>query len=473
MHRKKARIVCTIGPASSSPETIKKLIQNGLNVARLNFSHGTHDDHRRIIQTVRSVAKELKTHVGILQDLCGPKIRLGILPDEGVLLIQGEEVALRSYGDYEEGVMPLSYPDIHKEVFAGEAILLADGLIELEVVRIHGDKVVCKIHNGGRVFSRKGVNLPNSKLSISAFSEKDRADLIMGLEEKVDFVAVSFVRTVEDLDEVKKLISQSKHKPKLIAKIEKPQAVANLESIIARVDAVMVARGDLGVEMPLERVPIIQKQIIKAVRSAGKPVITATQMLMSMVSSPRPTRGEVSDVANAIIDGTDAVMLSDESANGSYPVEACRMLATIADATEPYVGKNTAMDLSCIETRQDISFAVGRAAASLAEDINAAAIVAYTQSGFTAFAVAQFRPKCQILAMTANIDTCRQLTLCWGTKTVLLENFSQDYAEKMFEAAKTAAIQAGIANRGDKIVVTAGVPLGTTGSTTLLRVLDV
>jgi pyruvate kinase len=449
---------------------IRKLIENGMNVARLNFSHGTHDSHRETIQKVRSIANELGCYVGILQDLCGPKIRLGMLPEEGVQLIRNEEIALRSGDTYEEGVLPLHYPEIHKDVTPGESILLADGMRELKVLRIEGDKVICKIITGGQIYSRKGVNMPGSKLSVSAFSDKDREDLMMGLKENVDFVAMSFVRQASDLDEIKSIIAQADYKPKLIAKIEKPQAVANISEIVDAVDGIMVARGDLGVEVPLEHVPIIQKDIIEVARSKGKFSITATQMLMSMVSNPRPTRGEASDVANAILDGTDAVMLSDESANGKYPIEACATLGRIASATEPY-SKNRLLRTNNDDADVSATLAMGRAAGWLAGDIKAVAIVVYTESGFSARAVAQYRPNCGILALTPNENICNQLSLCWGTRAIQIEHY--DGTDELFRATRRTMLELGLAKKGDKIVLTAGVPLGIAGGTTMIRVLTI
>ena len=472
MNNRMAKVVCTIGPASMNPDIIRGLIRNGLNVARLNFSHGTHESHREVIHNVRRIAKEEGRNVGILQDLAGPKIRLGMLPEEGVSLINGTEIALSSMiKEYIPGVLPVAYPNLHEDVVPGELILLADGMMELQVSAVGEDRVYCTVTNGGQIFSRKGVNLPNSNLKIKAFSDKDRADLIMGLEESVDFVAVSFVRSEEDLKEVKSVIESSGKNPLLIAKIEKPQAVENLDNILMNVDALMVARGDLGVEMPLERVPIIQKQVINAARLAGKPVITATQMLMSMVSSPRPTRSEASDVANAILDGTDAVMLSDESANGSYPVQACNMLGRIVATTEPYLRKqNILLQINKTHNMSDVSSAVGRAAASMAEDVGASAIVAFTQSGFTANAVAQFRPICPILVLTPNEDTCRRVSLYWGTRAVLTREFTQ--TDDMFSEARQAVLSSGMVKEGERIVITAGIPFGQKGTTTLLRVLE-
>jgi pyruvate kinase len=461
------RIVCTVGPASADPGVIRRLIENGLNVVRLNFSHGTHEFHQEVIRNVRAISKEMGVYVGILQDLQGPKIRLGNLPEEGVAVASGEEVILRNSSDYEEGVLPVIYPNLHREVAAGETILLSDGAIELDVEMVRGEDVICRTVNGGQVFSHKGVNLPSSNLSVSSFSDKDRKDLIMGISQQVDFVALSFVRSSDDLTEVKKLIDAAEVKPKLIAKIEKPQAVKNIQSILKSVDAVMVARGDLGVEVPLERVPIIQKEIISAARAAGKEVILATQMLLSMMSSVRPTRGEVSDVANAVLDGADALMLSDESANGLFPVQACAMLAKIAQATEPYVSKNLPQ---AVDPKNSLALAVGRAACSLANDSDAAAIVAYTHSGYTAQAVAQFRPGCPIIALTPEQSSCRKLTLSWGVTPISTDRVL-DNMEELVQTAKAEAKKTGLVKEGDRIVLTSGLPKGATGGTSLVRLL--
>lgn len=470
-NQKKSRVVCTIGPASSSDEVIRQFIESGMNVARLNFSHGTYDSHREIIRKVRAISKELGVTIGVMQDLCGPKIRLGMLPEEGVRLLPDTEISLcGTTQDYSENTLPISYPTLHHEVQPGETILLADGFIELKVISVDGDKVRCNVMNGGVVFSRKGVNMPNTNLSIAVFTEKDRADLMMGLEEKVDYVAVSFIRNADDLRDVLDMIGKSEHKPKLIVKVEKTQAVDNIIEILERVDGIMVARGDLGVEAPLVTVPIQQKKLIEACRCAGKPVIIATQMLMSMVTNPRPTRGEVSDVARAVFEGADSIMLSDESASGKYPVEACKMLSQIAETTEPYVDyKNTLNEFACFDIKKPISKAVGRAATVVAEDVNAAVIVAFTESGFTAEAVARFRPKAPILALSSNESTCRALTLCWGVTPVHVDEYES--IDEMFDCAVEYVLKKGLAQKGDKIVITAGLPIGVTGTTNLLRVI--
>ena len=362
----KTKLICTIGPASNDPAIIRKMIENGMNVARLNFSHGTHESHRDTIKLVRSIAREMGVRVGFLQDLCGPKIRLGKLPEEGVRLIVGDYIALASTKEKCENALPVEYDDLHKEVNIGERILLADGMMELRVTGIDGVKVICEVITGGVVYTKKGVNMPQSDLHVPAFSEKDRVDLQMALEEKLDFVALSFVRSAKDLEEIKSIIDKSEHKPLLIAKIEKPQAVDNLEEILDVVNGVMVARGDLGVEMPLEEIPHVQKYIIKQAKKAGRITITATQMLASMVKAQRPTRGETTDVANAVIDGTDALMLSDETANGDYPDTAVATLARIASAAERYNKHTPDFDYSLFRESHTFTLAIGRAACWLA-----------------------------------------------------------------------------------------------------------
>lgn len=467
----KTKLVCTIGPASNSREMIKKMIINGMNVVRLNFSHGSHDSHRATIRLVRDVAAELGVYVGVLQDLCGPKIRLGRLPNEGVRLIDGEEAILAASDDGFSDCIPVDYPGIYNEVKAGERILIADGMMELIVNKVENRRIYCRVITGGIAFTRKGVNMPQSKLQVAAFSEKDRADLLMGLQEDVDFVAMSFVRSVKDLEEIKQIIAGSANAPKLIAKIEKPQAVENLNEILEAVDGVMVARGDLGVEMPLEQIPHIQKKIIKAARTAGRMVITATQMLASMVASPRPTRGETTDVANAVLDGTDALMLSDETANGRYPDLAVETLFKIARAAEPYAMSSLSLDSVDLDGAESFTRAIGRAACWLAKDVNAAAIVCFTTSGFAAYSISMFRPDCKILAVTLTEGTCRRVSLIWGANAVIGSGVTD--TDTLISEAMLKAKQAGVAHAGDKIIVTAGLPFGVTKTTSFLRIVEV
>jgi pyruvate kinase len=463
---RRTKIVATLGPASFDRDVMGKMIDAGLNIARLNFSHGSHKSHGETIDKVRELAKEKDKCVGILQDLCGPKIRLGILPDEGIKLKNGDSCILSSEISAEEGSIPVQYDHLAEDLTVGDRILLADGAMELAVKSINGKKVECTVLNGGVAYSKKGVNMPSTNLSIVAFTEKDKKDLLFGLEKGVDIVALSFVRDASDLEEIKSIITSSNNPPLLIAKIEKPQAVENLEEILDIVDGVMVARGDLGVEMPMYDVPVIQKEILEKARKAGKISITATQMLKSMVENYRPTRAECTDVANAMFDGTCAVMLSEETASGDFPVEAVQVMRNIAESTEKHIDYEKFRISDAHSTT--ISSAVGRSAAWLAKDLNAKAIIAYTQSGFTARSVAKFRPPCPILGLTPNPKTFNKLNIMWGVEPGVTGSF--EHTRHMFEAAGKMAIEKGLAQKGDTIIITAGTPLGVKGSTNLIKV---
>ena len=470
MHQRKTKIVCTLGPATESAEGIASLIEAGMDVVRLNFSHGDREDHRQKIRRIREVSKSVGREVGILQDLGGPKIRLGELPEEGVNLEAGATISLGVEGQVGDGVLPVSYPYLLDDVGIGERILLADGLAELEVRDVKNDRLLCEVLIGGTVTSRKGVNLPQANLRVAAFTEKDRADLEVGLEEGVDFVALSFVRHEDDLAPVRERISQQDRPPMLIAKIEKPQAVDRLQPILEAVDGAMVARGDLGVEMPPEKVPMIQKNIIAAARRAGRPVITATQMLRSMVDSPRPLRAEASDVANAVLDGTDAVMLSEETAIGNYPVEAVRVLHRVALEAEPEIDHAEMLSDSQSPSVPDVTGAISRAACELASDISASAIVTTTASGGTARLVARLRPATPVLAMTTSVAVARQLCLSWGVRAALSEETEK--TEILGHAIVAELTRLGLQKRGNRVVVTAGLPLGYSDSTNVIRVFE-
>ncbi|MDY6909066.1 MAG: pyruvate kinase [Thermodesulfobacteriota bacterium] len=468
---RKTKIVCTLGPASQSESRIRELVLAGMDVARLNFSHGDYESHREIIRIVRRIAAECERNVGILQDLGGPKIRLGHIQNAARELRTGEAVSLVP-GDLADGDdLPVHYPHLVEDVKVGDRILLADGLVELKVEAKNAGKVQCRVLVGGTVHSHKGVNLPSSPLQIAAFTGKDRQDLTVGLEEQVDFVALSFVRHESDLEPVRRILGSIKRPPLLIAKIEKPQALERFEAILAGVDGVMVARGDLGVETPLEEVPIIQKHIIQTARRAAKPVITATQMLRSMVSSPRPTRAEATDVANAILDGTDALMLSEETAMGAYPVESVQILHRIAMATEPHLEEERFLKEPASELLPQTAAGISRAACALAEDLQAAAIVASTASGSTARLISRLRPSCPVVGLTHQPETLRQLTLSWGVIPSLVRHFHD--TDEMFSLAGSWVVAQKIARQGDRIILTAGLPLQISGTTNLLRVMEV
>jgi len=468
---RRTKIVATIGPSSSDRETLSALIDSGLNVARLNFSHGTHESHGQMIDSIRELSEKKNKPVTILQDLCGPKIRLGVLPPEGVELRTGETCILTSEEDAAEGVLPVQYPNLAEDLKISDRILLADGAMELAVEAIEGRRVTCRILGGGTAYTKKGVNMPSTDLSIVAFTDKDRDDLMFGLEKGVDAVALSFVRGASDLVKIRSIISKSANKPLLIAKIEKPQAVTNIDEILPMVDGIMVARGDLGVEMPLYDVPIIQKQIIKKARKMGKIIITATQMLKSMVNNVRPTRAECADVANAMFDGTCAVMLSEETASGEFPVESVKVMDKLALATEGHISYEMGVRSEEHTTDKSVSWAVGRSASWLARDLEAKAIVAYTESGFTVSSVARFRPQCPIIGLTPNVGTFRKLSMFWGVVPGHCSGFAD--IDDLFANAAESAVAMGFAKQGDRIIITAGTPLGTRGSTNIIKVYEI
>ena len=463
---RKTKIVATLGPTSSSPKMLQKLIQAGADIFRLNFSHGENSQKKELIRLIREVSAKLGKDVGILADLQGPKIRTGKMKDNAMLLTRGEEVMITTDEVLgENGIIPTIYRELPRDVRPGSRILLDDGLLELKVLAVDGEKVRCQVVTGGVLKNNKGINLPGVKVSAPSLTEKDRIDLMFCLEEDVDFIALSFVRTAEDVEELKRIISASGRQVPVVAKIEKPEAMRNFDKILKVTDAVMVARGDLGVEVQAEKVPVYQKKIIDACNRAGKPVITATQMLDSMVKNPRPTRAETSDVANAIIDGTDAVMLSAETASGDYPVEAVETMAKIACDVESS-GFLRGHQRENDHTR-GIAQAVAESACSAAAALNARAIVVFTQSGSTAGLISYFRPMTPIIAFTNSAEIRRRLSLFWGvscTEVGIMENSDQ----QIFEVEKIMLAKG--FQRGDVVVITMGVPIETRGSTNLMKV---
>ncbi len=466
---RKTKIVATIGPASNDPAVLSRMIDAGLNVARLNFSHGQADDHRAMIETIRRLCQEKEQEVGILQDLSGPKIRLGQIKDR--LLEKGSTVRL-SFGTEEvDDSLPVNYEYLLEDVSLGEQVLLFDGKIELKVVDKDDKYLTCEVVTGGTVSSHKGVNLPNSELRIPAFTEKDRADLTVGLEAGVDFVAMSFVRSDKDLIPVREMIARSGRPPLLIAKIEKPQAVASIAAILEVADGIMVARGDLGVEMPIEEVPVTQKMLIKAARHRGKVVITATQMLGSMAFNPLPSRAEVTDVANAILDGTDAVMLSEETAVGQYPVEAVAMLDKVSRQTEPIMDNRAFLMETQCDRLNPIACAITRAVAILAGDLSSRVIVAATKSGSTARMVSHLRQPVPVIGLTSDPSTYRQLTLSWGVIPALIQPCESIVL--LEQLASEWLVRNQVAGKGDKVFLTCGLPLQTSGTTNLIKLLEV
>jgi pyruvate kinase len=465
------KIVCTIGPASASTQMLERLIRAGMSVARLNFSHGTPPDHRRAAARIRRLSRDLGRPVSILQDLAGPKIRIGEIASGTVTLRPRAEFILtarRIIGNSERAA--ISYAGLARDVRPGDPILLNDGAIELEVLKTSGPDIRCRVLVGGSLSSHKGVNLPSRSLKLPGLTAKDRADLRFGAGLGVDYIALSFVRAVADIHAVKTLVRREGREIPVIAKIEKHEALDDLEAIVEASDGVMVARGDLGVEIPMEKIPWAQKKIIRAANGLGKPVITATQMLRSMVENPRPTRAEVTDVANAILDGTDALMLSEETAVGRYPDEAVRVMARIAAATEltlvdpggpAWAAPGPGGILATAE-------AVAAAACSLAEKVGASLIVTLTRSGNTARLVSKYRPRCPILAPTSLETTYRRLALLRGVIPGRMRSALSE--ARMLEQALRAARESGLARRGTKVVITAGVPPDLPTSTNLIRV---
>jgi pyruvate kinase len=460
------KIVCTIGPASESPAIIRALIQGGMDVARLNFSHGTQHGHAEKIRLIRKLSGELGKPVAILQDLAGPKIRVGPIPEPGVRLEAGHSFTLTSnevMGSNER--VSVSYKDLPDEVKEGDRILLADGFMELKVKSVAGPEIRCEVITGGVLTSHKGINLPSGTTQMPSMTEKDRSDLLFGLRHDVDYVALSFVRTAGDLSEVKEIIREEKKTTPVIAKIEKHEAIANIEEIMGAADGIMVARGDLGVEIPLEQVPELQKALIRRANRLGKPVITATQMLHSMVRSPRPTRAEATDVANAVLDGTDAVMLSEETAMGKYPVEAVQFMARILGNTERYYPHERYLQPP---QEKEVGQSVAFVSCVLADHLDATAIVAPTRSGKTARHISRFRPKQGIIALSPNAVNVRRLALFWGCAPLLVSE-PRD-TDDMIEEATLSATKTGFVSEGDLVVITAGQPVWVAGTTNMLRV---
>jgi len=469
---RKTKVIATIGPASDAVETLKAMMRAGMNVARLNFSHGSHEEHRKRLECIRQAARELSANVGIMLDTKGMEIRTGRIEGGSTILTAGEPFALyceeRLGGP---GGVSISYPQLAEEVSAGDAILLDDGVLELRVESIENGDIQCRVARGGRLEDRKGVNVPGGVLSrAAAMSPQDREDLLFAVEHGVDYIAASFVRSGADVIEIKNLLQERGAQIPVIAKIENAEGVKNLEEIVAVADGTMVARGDLGVELPLPQVPLIQKKIIRTTVMNGKPVITATQMLDSMTQAPIPTRAEVSDVANAILDGTSAVMLSGETAKGIYPVEAVRTMAALALAAEEKLGEYGYLQHILPQVANVVTEAVSQAAIALADHVNAAAVVTLTESGFTARSMSKYRPTCPILAATVSPDVLRKLSMNWGVTAILFEGVRSD--EAMVQFAIRHGRDIGCINPGDHVVVTAGISQ-TTGSTSTIQVLTV
>jgi pyruvate kinase len=468
MHRhRKAKIVATLGPAGTDAATIESLFRAGADVFRLNFSHGTHDDHKARLDKLRALEQSLGRPVGVLVDLQGPKLRIGTFAEGKVVLEAGApfRLDLNAGQPGDRSRVSLPHPEIFAALESGARLLLDDGRIELQVEKFNAESADTVVVNGGVLSDRKGVNVPGVVLPLSALTEKDRKDLAFGLGLGVDWIALSFVQRVEDIREIKAIVQG---RARIVAKLEKPAAIRDLEAIVEEADAVMVARGDLGVEMPAEQVPAIQKRIVRVCRRLGKPVIVATQMLESMVATPVPTRAEASDVATAIYDGVDAVMLSAESASGKYPVEAVTMMNNIIVQTEsdPFYRESIAAGQS--PARAEIADAIGLAMRNVAELLEVAATVAYTSSGHSALRLARERPQAPIIGMTPKLATARALALVWGVHAVLTHDVAD--VSEMTDFACATARREGLAGEGQSIVIAAGMPFGASGTTNLLRI---
>ena len=475
---KRTKIVCTIGPVSEKPTILKKMIKAGMNVARLNFSHGTHAWHGKVIKIIRKISEELGQPVGIIADLQGPRIRVGELAASGVKLTPKEKITLTTNPKKEKNKIPVTYANLHKDLSSGDRILLDEGLLELKVLKILGRDIFCEVVVGGVLTSHKGINLPDSSVSLPPLTEKDKEDLEFAVGEGVDWVALSFVSRASEIYDLRYLIRGLEKKLKLpknspvkiIAKIEKHEAVKNFDEILEAVDGIMIARGDLGIETPAEDVPLWQKKIIDKCLAVAKPVIVATQMLDSMIRKPRPTRAEVSDVANAVIDHTDAIMLSGETASGAYPLEAVETMAKIVSETE----KSTYDDLvmvGIVKNIKNIDDAVSQVAKILSKTVEAKAILAASLSGYAGRIVARYRPELPILVTTDNIRVQQQLTLSWGVIPFVLPSCRsvEELVDRSLGYIKKNKFVAG----GDKIIIVAGEPVGRSGNINLIEIKEI
>ena len=470
------KIVCTIGPASDNYETLKAMAEAGMNVARLNFSHGDYDGHEKKLKLVRRVERTTKKPIAALLDTKGPEIRTGHMKDGEINLVQGAKIILVSGDEPFDGTTEriyVNYRLLAQEVRPGQNIYIDDGALNLEVEKVEGDEVHCKIIVGGPLRNTKGINLPGADITLPALSEKDKQDIAWGIQHGMEYLAVSFVKTRQDIVEVRRLIQQYGSGMKILAKIETRQAVDNIEEIVDAVDGVMVARGDLGVEIPTEDVPLVQKKIIEMCRVRGKVVIVATQMLDSMIRNPRPTRAEASDVANAVLDGTDAVMLSGETASGNYPVQSVATMRHIVDRAEQELGLwgNHRLSQENPVTLEGIPIpdAVSGAAVLIARQVKAPAIISLSRSGLTARMISKHRPECPILGVTPSQQTWRELALCWGVQPVRLSEMSD--INVAAREAITTCVSKGLLPEGELVVITAGVPVGRPGSTNVVEVL--
>lgn len=467
---RKTKIICTLGPASESEQVLRSLMLEGMDVARFNFSHGTHEEQLEKFNRVVALREELNLPVAALLDTKGPEIRLGKFENGKVELNKGDKLTLTTRSVVgNKDIVSINYSGLPKDVKAGNRILLDDGLIELYINEISDTEIFCTVENSGIISDQKGVNVPDVNLSIPFISQKDYEDICFGIEHGFDFIAASFTRTAEDVLEIRKILEEKNSSHiNIIAKIENMQGVQNINEIIRVADGIMVARGDMGVEIPMEEVPVLQKKIIRKVYQAGKQVITATQMLDSMMKNPRPTRAEATDVANAIYDGTSAIMLSGETAAGAYPVEALQTMVKIAERTEIDINYRRRFSEMGSGAINDVTNAISHATCTTGMDLNAAAIITVSKSGRTARMISKFRPTCPIIACTISKAVYRQLNLSWGVKPIII--CERGTTDDLFETAVEAAQENGFVKQGDITVITAGVPLGVSGTTNMIKV---
>lgn len=468
---RRTKIVCTLGPSTDKEEVLRQLMIEGMAVARMNFSHGTHEEQKVRLDTVKRLREELDLPIAALLDTKGPEIRIGDVEGGKVELKAGQTFTLTTeelLGNAEK--VTITYKELHQDVCPGDSILIDDGLIGMEVMQIEGEEIICKVKNGGFISNHKGVNVPGVELKMPFVSQKDYEDIVFAAEQGFDYIAASFTRTAEDILEIRKILHEKNGEGiNIIAKIENMQGVENCGAILRVADGIMIARGDMGVEIPLEEVPVIQKKLIRLATRMGKPVITATQMLDSMMKNPRPTRAETSDVSNAIYQGTSAIMLSGETAAGAYPVEAVKTMARIAERTEKDIDYTTEFKPRRIATeRPDVTSAISHATCTTAMDLKAAAIVAVTKSGKTVGRISKYRPSCQIIGCATEMRVCRQLNLFWGVVPIQMNE--EDTADELFDHAVEAAEKKGLIKRGELAVITAGVPLGLSGTTNMIKV---
>ncbi len=467
---RKTKIICTMGPATDKEGVLEKLVEVGLNVARMNFSHGSFEEHGGRLKRIREIEAKTGKPIALLLDTKGPEIRTGDFKNGKVQLEIGQEFILTGrevMGD--ETITHITYENLYQDVHAGSRILIDDGLIELKVKKVKGEDIHCEVMNAGPVSNHKGINVPDVHLNLPYLSQKDMADIAWGVENGVDFIAASFVRNAEDVKKLRWFLEERGGQDiNIIAKIENSEGVQNIDEIIEVADAIMIARGDMGVELPPEEVPVIQKMIIRKVNEAGKMVVTATQMLDSMMKNPRPTRAEANDVANAVYDGTGAIMLSGETANGSYPVEALQMMVDIAERTEQDINYKQRFYNREREDAPDITNAICHATCTTAYDLNATSIIAVTKSGHSARMISKYRPDCMIIGAATEQKVCRQLNLSWGVQPVLLDEKSDPF--DLFEYAISEGKKRKYLHKGDVVVSTCGVPLRRSGTTNMLKV---